>query len=238
VGLSICILKDFGFLHLFLLPSLFEGICIFIKKIKMRKIIPVILLLLVAFFAWKYFEARENQRDQLVESTDLIQKQIKNVGKLVVTEGNFAQVYSYNDSKKFYLDVLSARKKALIIVNADVTVAYDLSKLKTEVNPETKTVTITYIPDEEISINPNIQYYDVTQDYLNQFEAKDYNRIQQRIKKSLMEKIEKSTIKSNAKNRLVSELQKIYILTNSMGWTLEYNGNTINSSEAMESIRL
>ncbi|CAN5127138.1 DUF4230 domain-containing protein [soil metagenome] len=204
----------------------------------MRKIIPVILVLLVAFFAWKYFEDRNDQRDQLIESTDLIQKQIKNVGKLVVTEGNFAQVFSYNDSRRFYLDILSARKKALIIVNADVTVAYDLSKLQTEINPETKTVTITYIPEEEISINPNIQYYDITQDYLNQFEAKDYNKIQERINKSLMEKIEKSTIKSNAKNRLVSELQKIYILTNSMGWTLEYNGNTISSSEAMENIRM
>lgn len=204
----------------------------------MRKIIPVILLALVIFFAWKYFQERNNERDQLIESTDLIQKQIKNVGKLVVTEGNFAQVFSYNDSRRFYFDVLSARKKALIIVNADVTVAYDLSKLRTEVNPETKTVTITYIPEEEISINPNIQYYDVTQDYLNQFDAKDYNKIQERIKKSLMEKIEKSPIKTNAKNRLVSELQKIYILTNSMGWTLEYNGNTISNSEALETIRL
>ena len=204
----------------------------------MRKIIPIILALLVIFFAWKYFQEKDNQRDQLIESTGLIEKQIKNVGKLVVTEGNFAQVFSYNDSKKFYLDVFSARKKALIIVNADVTVAYDLSKLQTEINPDTKTVTITYIPEEEISINPNIQYYDVTQDYLNQFEAKDYNKIQERIKKSLTEKIEKSTIKSNAKNRLVSELQKIYILTNSMGWTLEYNGNTISSSEAMETIKL
>lgn len=204
----------------------------------MRKIIPIILLLLVVFFAWKFFQSREDQRDQLVESTGLIEKQIKNVGKLVVTEGNFAQVYSYNDSKRFYLDVFSARKKALIIVNADVTVAYDLSKLKTEIDPETKTVTITYIPKEEISINPNIQYYDVTQDYLNQFEAKDYNKIQERIKKSLMEKIERSSIKTNAQNRLISELQKIYILTNSMGWTLEYNGNTISSSEAMESMKL
>jgi len=210
----------------------------------MRKIIPVILIVLVVFFAWKYFQQRDDQRDQLIESTDLIEKQIKNVGKLVVTEGNFAQVFSYNDSRKFYLDIFSARKKALIIVNADVTVAYDLSKLKTEIKftgiivPETKTVIITYIPEEEISINPNIQYYDVTQDYLNQFDAKDYNKIQERINKSLMEKIEKSTIKTNAKNRLVSELQKIYILTNSMGWTLEYNGNTISSSEAMETIKL
>src|SRR5690606_8904585 len=203
----------------------------------MRKIIPILLLVLVVFFAWKYFEARDNERDQLEESTDLIEKQIKNVGKLVVTEGNYAQVYSYNDSKRFYLDIFSARKKALIIVNADVTVAYDLSKLQTEINPETKTVTITHIPKEEISINPNIQYYDVTQDYLNQFEAKDYNKIQERINKSLMEKIENSSIKSNAQNRLVSELQKIYILTNSMGWTLEYNGNSIQSTDAMENMK-
>ncbi len=204
----------------------------------MRKVIAVILLLLVVFFGYQYFDSRNNERNQLLESTDLIQKQIKNVGKLVVTEGNFAQVFSYKDSKKFYLDIFSARKKALIIVNADVTVSYDLSKLKTEVHPETKTVTITYIPEEEIKINPNIQYYDVTQDYLNQFEAEDYNIIQKKVTKIISEKIEKSSLKTNAKNRLISELQKIYILTNSMGWTLEYNGNSLDSNKALESLKL
>jgi hypothetical protein len=54
-----------------------------------------------------------------------------------------------------------------------------------------------------------------------------------------MEKMEKSSLKSNAKNRLVSELQKkILIFTNSMGWTLEYDGNQIKSSDEMESIKL
>lgn len=204
----------------------------------MRKAVLLVLVILGVVFGLRYFESKQEQRDQLEESTSLIQKQIKNVGKLVVTEGSFSQVYSFKDSKRFYLDVFSARKKALIVVNAEVTIAYDLSKLKTEVNPDTKTVTITFIPDEEISINPNIQYYDVTQDYLNQFEAADYNKIQKRIEKSLMEKIEKSSLKSNAKNRLVSELQKIYILTNSMGWTLKYDGNQIKSSYELESINL
>ncbi len=208
------------------------------KVFDMRKVLLVVVLVIIGFIAYQYFDNKQKDRDQLIESTDLIQKQIKNVGKLVVTEGNFAQVFSYKDSKKFYLDVLSARKKALIIVNADVSIAYDLSKLKTEINPKTKTVTITFIPEEEISINPNIQYYDVTQDYLNQFEAEDYNSIQKRIQKSLRTKIEKSNLKSNAKNRLISELQKIYILTNTMGWTLEYNGNRIESSDAMESLKI
>jgi len=204
----------------------------------MRKAFLLVLVILSVVFGLRYFESKQEQRDQLEESTNLIQKQIKNVGKLVVTEGSFSQVYSFKDSKRFYLDVFSARKKALIIVNAEVSIAYDLSKLKTEVNPEDKTVTITYIPDEEISINPNIQYYDVTQDYLNQFEAADYNKIQKRIEKSLMEKIEQSSLKSNAKNRLVSELQKIYILTNSMGWTLIYEGKQFKSSNELESIKL
>lgn len=204
----------------------------------MRKVLLLVVLVIIGFIAYQYFDNLQKDKDQLIESTGLIQKQLKNVGKLVVTEGTFAQVFSYKDSKKFYLDVLSARKKALIIVNAEVSIAYDLSKLETEIDPATKTVTITFIPEEEISINPNIQYYDVTQDYLNQFDAKDYNSIQKRIQKSLREKIEKSPLKSNAKNRLVSELQKIYILTNTMGWTLEYNGNKIESSDAMDSIKL
>jgi hypothetical protein len=203
----------------------------------MRKVLLLVIIVIIGFIIYRYFDEQQKDKDELIESTGLIEKQIKNVGKLVVTEGNFAQVFSYKDSKKFYIDVLSARKKALIIVNADVSISYDLSKLKTEIDSKTKTLTITYIPEEEISINPHIQYYDVTQDYLNQFEADDYNRIQKRIEKTLREKIEKSSLKSNAENRLISELQKIYILTSTMGWTLEYNGNKIESSDAMEKLK-
>lgn len=66
--------------------------------------------------------------------------------------------------------------------------AYDLSKLRTEIDEENKIVRITYIPKEEISINPDIKYYDVTQDYLNQFDAEDHNKIRTRIEKSIRKK--------------------------------------------------
>ncbi len=204
----------------------------------MRNFLIGALLVLIMVFTFRYCENRNSERDQLEESTALIQQQIKNVGKLVVTEGTFSQVYTYNDSKKFYLDVLSARKKALIIVNAKATVAYDLSKLQVELDEKNKTVLITHIPKEEISIYPDIQYYDITQDYLNQFDAKDYNRIKSRVNKSIRSKIEKSGLKSNAKNRLISELQKIYILTNSLGWTLKYNNEEFKDPEEMQRLKL
>jgi hypothetical protein len=195
-------------------------------------------LVLLVVFGVRYCENRDNERDRLEANTALIQEQIKNVGKLVVTEGTFSQVYTYNGSKKFYLDVLSARKKALIVVNATATVAYDLSKLEVELDEENKTVIIKHIPEEEISINPDINYYDVTQDYLNQFDASDFNKIKQRINKSMREKVENSTLKSNAKNRLISELQKIYILTSTLGWTLQYNNEEFTNPDALEELKL
>ena len=137
----------------------------------MRKMLLGAVIVLLIVFGLRYCEHNKDQKEQLEANTALIQKELKNVGKLIVTEGSYAQVFTYEDWKKFYLDVFSARKKALIVVNAKATIAYDLSKIKTEVNKETKTVTITYIPEPELNINPNIEYYDVQQDYLNQFEA-------------------------------------------------------------------
>ena len=57
--------------------------------------------------------------------------------------------------------------------------------------------------------------------------AKDYNKINKLARENLAKKIDKSTLKSNAKNRLLSELTKMLVLTNSMGWTLKYKGNVI-----------
>ncbi len=204
----------------------------------MKNLLLTLLALAVLILGFLYWKEKKNEKETFEENTALIQEQIRNVGKLVVTEGTFSQVYSYKNSKSFYFDVLSARKKALIVVNAEVTVSYDLSKLQTEIDAENQRVIIKKIPKEEININPNIKYYDVTQDYLNQFEAEDYNKIKSRIEKGLREKIENSSLKSNAQNRLISELQKIYILTSSMGWTLEYQGNPISSESALENLKL
>ena len=200
----------------------------------MRKILIGIVIALVLVFGLRYCEHQKDEREKLTTNTALIEKQLKNVGKLIVTEGTYAQVFSYEDSKKFYFDVFSATKKALVVVNAEATISYDLRKITTEILKDSKTVRITSIPEPELKINPNIEYYDVTQDYLNQFEAKDYNIIKKRVEASLKEKIEASDLRSNAENRLISELQKIYILTNSMGWTLEYNSTIVKEIDSLK----
>ncbi len=205
---------------------------------KLRNIFFGIVIAFVIVFGLRYCEHRKNDREALEANTALIQKELKNVGKLIVTEGSYAQVFSYNDSKDLLYGLTYAKKKALIVVNAKATIAYDLSQVTTEIDEATKTVTITKIPEPELSINPNIQYYDVTQDYLNQFTASDYNKIKSRIEKSLRKKIEASELRTNAENRLISELQKIYILTNSMGWTLKYNTTVVDNETKLQQLKL
>ena len=204
----------------------------------MRNILFGMVITLVLLFFVRYCEHKKDETEVLQANTSVIQQQLQNVGKLVVTEGNYAEVFSYEDSKKFYFDILSASKKALVVVNAKANISYDLSKIVSKVDQETKTVTITYLPEPELSINPNIEYYDIQQDYLNQFEASDYNKIKDRVETELRKKIEASELVGNSQNRLISELQKIYILTSSMGWTLKYNEHVIDREEDLKTLEL
>ncbi|MCF1422520.1 DUF4230 domain-containing protein [Mangrovimonas futianensis] len=200
----------------------------------MRKIILGVVIALAIIFVFRQCENKKEDQIILQENSDLILEQIKNVGKLVVTEGHFSDVFTYKNSKALFGDLISAEKKALVVVNADVTIAYDLSQIEYELDESTKTLRILSIPKEEIKVNPDFEYYDVQADFLNQFDAKDYNQIKNKVKVSLMKKIEASDLKKNAENRLISELSKFYILTNSLGWTLEYNGSSINEIEELE----
>lgn len=204
----------------------------------MRKILLGVILTLVVVFAFRYCEHKRDDRAHLEASTALIQKELKNVGKLIVTEGSYSQIFNYNASRELMYGFYDARKRALVVVNAKATIAYDLSKIETEIDEVAKTVTIIKIPEPELSIYPEIEYYDVQQDYLNKFQASDHNTIRRRVSQKLREEIEDSDLRTNAENRLISELSKIYILTHSMGWTLKYDKTVIEEESDLKEIRL
>jgi lipopolysaccharide export LptBFGC system permease protein LptF len=197
----------------------------------LRRILIGIAVIGGIFLLFKYCDFKKNDDEDITYNTNLIQQQILNVGKLVVTEGHFSEVITYKNQQKYLMDMLSFEKKALVVVNADVTVAYDLHKMKYDIDEVNKTITIVSIPKEEIKISPDIQFYDVEQSKLNPFTGDDYNKINKSVKANLAKKIEKSSLKTNAQNRLISELSKILILTNTMGWKLQYEGKVIESEK-------
>ena len=58
----------------------------------MRKILFGVVITLVVLFTFKYCGEKQEDKIVLQESSALIQEQIKNVGKLIVTEGHFSEV--------------------------------------------------------------------------------------------------------------------------------------------------
>jgi Protein of unknown function (DUF4230) len=197
------------------------------------KLIYVIGFVLIFYFGYQFF-TRKSENTTIEYDTNLIQVQIKNVGKLVVTEGHFAEVLTYKDKKETYIPGLSFDKKALVVINADVTVGFDLSKVTYDIDEKNKILTITNIPKEEIKISPNFKYYDTESSTFNEFTGEDYNKINKIARVNLTKKIENSSLKTNAQIRLLSELSKMLILTNSMGWTLTYKGNVVKTDNDLQ----
>jgi len=196
-----------------------------------KRILIGILIIIAIFLLFKFCDFKKNDEQDITYNTNLIQQQILNVGKLVVTEGHFSEVITYKNQQKYLLDMVSFEKKALVVVNADVTVAYDLHKMKYDIDEVNKIITIVSIPKEEIKISPDIQFYDVEQSKLNPFTGDDYNKINKSVKANLAKKIEKSSLKANAQNRLISELSKLLITTSQLGWTLKYDGKVIETEK-------
>ena len=163
----------------------------------------------------------------LDEQSAMIEKQIKQVSKLVVTEGSYSQVYSYKDQKKYFFEAIKFQKKALMVINSEVSIQYDLKKMTYDLDLQNKVLKITSIPKEEIKIYPKFQFYDVEDSFFNPFEGNDYNKITQKVTNKIKQKIASSEMVKNAQNRLLTELSSLFILTNTLGWQIEYQGNIV-----------
>lgn len=194
-----------------------------------KKLFYGLLIIVLGFFTFKFFTSDDENTTEY--NSSLIQEQIKNVGKLVVTEGHYSQVMTFKDQDKYLGGLVSFDKKALVVVNSDVTVAYDLRQMQYDIDEKSKTIRIVSIPKEEIKISPDIQYYDIEQSKFNEFTGADFNNITKKVKADLAKKIQKSTLKSNAQNRLISELSKILLVTHSIGWKVEYKGEEVTSEK-------
>src|SRR5688572_7206925 len=101
------------------------------KRIAFGFLIAVVVLLGI----WYFFSAKQ-EREELRASSELIQKQVQQVGKLIVTEGYYSKVFTFKNSQSLFLNFWTSDKKALVVVNAKATVEYDLRQLETEIDAE------------------------------------------------------------------------------------------------------
>jgi hypothetical protein len=191
----------------------------------MRFLKYLAIFLLGFLIAKLWYEKNEKTHKQ--EEIKVVVNSIKNISKLVVSKGTFSEVYNYTDSKKYFYDYLSFDKKAIITVNAEVEVGYDLSKLEIEIDSVGKKIIIHKIPIQEVIISPEVKYFDLQQSQFNTFSKEELNKMNQKSVEKIKETIEVTDLKDKAKTRLFEELSKIYQLSVIYNWQIVDNTNTI-----------
>ena len=188
------------------------------------KFLKYIAVFLLGFFMAKFWYEKK-QENHKEEEIQVVLNSIKNMSKLVVSKGNFSEVYNYSDSKKYFYNYLSFDKKAIIRVNAEVEVGYDLSKLEIQIDTIGKRIIINKIPKEEVVISPDVKYFDLQQSQFNAFSKQELNKINQKSIDKIKGTIEVAKLKETAKTRLFEELSKIYQLSSIYNWQVVDNTN-------------
>jgi hypothetical protein len=146
-------------------------------------VIGLVLGAVVMFLLLKLY--RRNSVPASRESSHTVVESIRRVFKVVFAEGQFNELYTFEETKKLF-GFLPTTKKALVIIQAKVMVGYDFSKCVWEANEETKTIKLIRFPQPEIiSIEPDYKYYDFDENIFNLMGGADLNRIQTNGKKQV-----------------------------------------------------
>jgi len=184
----------------------------------LKYIAAFLLGLFVAKF-WCQWSEESHQKEEI----QVVVNGIKDLSKLVVSEGTFSEIYNYSDSKKYFFDLISFNKKAMITVNANVEVGYDLSKIDIQIDSIAKKIIINTIPKEEIRISPDIKYFDLQQSRFNKFSREELNKMNQKSIQKIRETVEVAALQKEAQKRLFEELSKIYQLSAVFQWEVVNN---------------
>lgn len=146
-------------------------------------LVGLVLGAVVMFLVGKLY--RKNSVPVVKESSHTIVESIRRVFKVVFAEGQFNELYTFEDTKKL-LGFLPTTKKALVIIEAKVMVGFDFSKCIWEANDESKTIKLIKFPSPEIiSIEPDYKYYNFDENIFNMMGGGDLNRIQKNGKKQV-----------------------------------------------------
>ena len=153
------------------------------------------------------------------EQSKVLLEKIREVAKLVTVEGNISEVYNYKDYWGY--DFFPFQKKAIILVDAKVSVGYDLQKMNMRSDALTKTLTITTLPNPEIlSLEHDLKYYDISEGTFNSFSPKDYTDLQVKVKDFIRQKAEESELKRRANTQGNKMIDMIRFMVEGAGWTL------------------
>lgn len=200
----------------------------------MEIVFAIIFGVLSALGVSTYVKHIQSKKLAQTQSVVLLDK-IKKVCKIISVEGDFAEIYHYENVKERFLKLVSSRKKALVIIDAKAHVGFDLSKIQINANAETKLVTLKHFPQPEIlSIETNLKYYDKRDGMFNKFQANDLTTLHNEAKLHIREKVPQSGLFQIAQKEALDSILLIEGIVETIGWKLDYSALEIEENSIKE----
>lgn len=182
------------------------------------------ILLAIAALAIGFFVAKnqfKSKQPTRTEQAEIIVEKIEEVSKLISLEGSFAEVYKLDQTQRLFFDLIPIPKKAIVIAKAKVFATYDLNQLEYDLNEKEKVVTIKNVPEPQLIVEPNLEFYDLQANIIP-FSEKELSLLNQRATQLLKEEAQKEEFLTMAKKNLELNLQNIILVAKSQGWTVQF----------------
>ncbi|MCH4822064.1 DUF4230 domain-containing protein [Gramella lutea] len=185
----------------------------------------------IAYFIFAGFHKGRNQMKTNEQSVVLMDK-IKSVCKFITVEGDFSEIYHYENLKEKYLSLILGKKKAIVLVTAKAHVGFDLSKIQMQSDNEEKKIILTNFPQPELlTIETDFKYYDKREGWANPFTTSDLTDINRDAKKAIVDKIPQSGLLDKARSEALETILLMEKIVETIGWKLDYTALTIEDTE-------
>lgn len=183
------------------------------------------------YWLFTIFRSKRSREKTHTQSVVLLEK-IRNVCKLVTVEGEFAEIYEYENVKERFLKLISSKKKALLVINAKVQVGFDLKKIDLKADEGSKRIIMKSFPQPEvISIEPDVKYYDIKEGLFNWFKTDDLSAVHKEAREHILSKVPESGLLDNARKEALDAVLMIESMVQAIGWKLDYSALEIEGEQ-------
>ncbi len=190
---------------------------------------------ILTYFIFTRFNFKLRKEKTSSQSVILMDK-IKRVCKFITVEGDFSEIYHYENVMEKWLGPILGKKKAIILIEAKAFIGFDLTKIKMYADKKTRTVTLTNFPEPQLmSVETDFSYYDKKQGWANPFTAADLTEITNEAKQHIIDKVPQSGLLEEASKQAMDTIYLIETLVETINWKLDYSaiGVAVNDAKLL-----
>ncbi len=192
---------------------------------------------ILAYFIYDWFSKRAKRPDGQMQSMVLMER-IRAVCKFITVEGDFAEIYHYEDIKSKWTNLFLGTKRAIILIDAKAHIGFDLTKIKMQADDKKKTIVLFNFPEPELlSVETDFKYYDKKEGWANPITSTDLTEINREAKQHIVDKIPQSGLYTEAKRQALETVQLMQKLVETIGWTIDYTALEVEASKEVKKIK-